>query len=62
MMLDYIKEYELATRIRNAVAEVIAEGKVRTYDMMKLKGRPEVIQQGAASTSQMADAIIEKLK
>jgi 3-isopropylmalate dehydrogenase len=41
---------------------VIAEGKVRTYDMMKLKGRPEVIQQGAASTSQMADAIIEKLK
>lgn len=62
MMLDYIKEYELATRIRNAVAEVIAEGKVRTYDMMKLKGSPEVIQQGAASTSQMADAIIEKLK
>jgi hypothetical protein len=29
--------------------------------MMKLKGTPDVINQGAASTIQMADAIIAKL-
>ncbi len=62
MMLDFIDEKEIAAKIRNAVAEVISEGDVRTYDMMKLKGRPEVIEQGAASTTQMADAIIAKLK
>ncbi len=62
MMLDFIDEKEIAAKIRNAVAEVISEGDVRTYDMMKLKGRPDVIEQGAASTTQMADAIIAKLK
>ena len=41
--------------------EVVAEGKVRAYDMLKLKGTPDVINQGAASTKQMADAIIAKL-
>lgn len=62
MMLDHIGENEKAERIRRAVAEVIAEGKVRTYDMLKMKGRQDVIEKGAASTTQMADAIIEKLK
>jgi len=61
MMLDYIQEKEMAAKIRKAVAEVIAEGKVRTYDMMKMSGRPDVVEKGAASTSQMADAIIAKL-
>ncbi len=61
MMLDYINENDLAKKIRKAVAEVIAEGKVRSYDMMKMTGRPDVIEKGAASTQQMADAIIEKL-
>jgi 3-isopropylmalate dehydrogenase len=61
MMLDYIDEKPMATKIRNAVAEVIKEGKVRTYDMMKMSGRPDVIEKGAASTQQMADAIIAKL-
>ena len=61
MMLDHLKEYEMATKIRNAVAEVIAEGEVRTYDMLKMKGSPDVIKQGAATTDQMADAIIRKL-
>ncbi|MFP4663005.1 MAG: isocitrate/isopropylmalate dehydrogenase family protein [Bacteroidales bacterium] len=61
MMLDFIKEYDMAKRIRKAVAEVIEEGKVRTYDMMKMRGKPDVIHKGAASTDQMADAIIEKL-
>ncbi len=62
MMLDYLDEKNISSRIRKAVAEVIEEGKVRTYDMMKMTGRPEVIKNGAASTSQMTDAIIARLK
>jgi 3-isopropylmalate dehydrogenase len=61
MMLDHIHEEEKADRIRNAVGAVIAEGKVRTYDMLRLRGSPEVISKGAATTMQMTDAIIEKL-
>jgi 3-isopropylmalate dehydrogenase len=61
MMLDYIEENAIAAKIRKAVAEVVEEGKVRTYDMMKMTGRADVIEKGAASTIQMADAIIAKL-
>lgn len=61
MMLDFIDEQEMAIKIRKAVAEVIAEGKVRTYDMMKMPGRADVVEQGAASTIEMTDAIIAKL-
>lgn len=61
MMLDFIDEQVISAKIRKAVAEVIAEGKVRTYDMMKMSGRPDVINKGAASTQEMADAIIDKL-
>ncbi len=61
MMLDFIEENEIAQKIRKAIAEVIAEGKVRTYDMLKMRGKPDVIKQGAASTKEMADAIIAKL-
>jgi len=61
MMLDYIDEKKISARIRKAISTVIEEGKVRTYDMMKMAGRPEVIHNGAASTEQMADAIIAKL-
>jgi isocitrate dehydrogenase (NAD+) len=62
MMLDYLEEKEISSKIRKAISEVIEAGKVKTYDMMKMAGRPEVIQNGAASTSQMTDAIIAKLK
>ncbi|MFO7575592.1 MAG: isocitrate/isopropylmalate family dehydrogenase [Bacteroidales bacterium] len=61
MMLEHIGEDEIAGRIRKATSDVIADGKVRAYDMMKLKGSPDVINQGAASTRQMADAIIARL-
>ncbi|MCD6113277.1 MAG: isocitrate/isopropylmalate dehydrogenase family protein [Bacteroidales bacterium] len=61
MMLDHIGEVEMAKRIRNAIAEVIEEGKVKTYDMMKMHGSPDVIEKGAATTEQMTDAIIAKL-
>jgi len=61
MMLDHINEAETAQRIRKSIAKVILEGKVRTYDMMKMTGRADVIEKGAASTRQMADAIIANL-
>jgi isocitrate/isopropylmalate dehydrogenase len=32
-MLDWLKEDDKATRLENAIARVIKEGKVRTYDM-----------------------------
>ncbi len=61
MLLDHIGDLEKADRIRAAVAAVVAEGKVRTYDMMKLPGSAEAIAKGAATTFQVTDAIIEKL-
>jgi isocitrate dehydrogenase (NAD+) len=61
MMLDFLDEKKTAAKIRKAIASVIEDGKVKTYDMMKMAGRPEVIKNGAASTSQMTDAIIAKL-
>ena len=61
MMLDFIDEKDMAKKIRKAIADVISEGKTRTYDMMKMSGRPDVVKNGAASTSQMTDAIIAKL-
>jgi isocitrate dehydrogenase (NAD+) len=61
LMLEHLNETEIANRIRKAVGEVVAEGKVRAYDMLKLKGTPDVINHGAASTKQMTDAIIAKL-
>ncbi len=61
MMLDFIDEQDIATKIRKAVADVIKEGKVRTYDMAKMTGRADVVKKGAASTTQMTDAIIAKL-
>ena len=61
MMLDHIGETEKAQRIRDAVAAVVAEGKVQSYDMKKLPGGPDSIANGAATTFQVTDAIIEKL-
>ncbi len=61
MMLDHVGEGEAATRVRNAVAAIVKEGKVRTYDMQRLPGGPKVIEQGAASTTQLTDAIIAAL-
>ncbi len=61
MMLEHLGEIDIAKKIKNAIAKVIEEGKVRTYDMLKLKGGPDVIKQGAATTQQMTDAVISKL-
>ena len=61
LMLDHIGETGVALRIRKSIAKVILEGKIRTYDMMKMAGRADVIKRGAASTRQMTDAIIANL-
>ncbi|PWH13291.1 MAG: 3-isopropylmalate dehydrogenase [Anaerolineae bacterium] len=50
MMLDWLGEVEKAKHLEAAVAAVIAEGRVRTYDMG-----------GNHSTLEMAQAIAEKL-
>jgi isocitrate/isopropylmalate dehydrogenase len=47
-MLDLLKETEMATRLETAIAPVIAEGKVRIYDMG-----------GKDSTMDMAKAIAD---
>jgi 3-isopropylmalate dehydrogenase len=61
MMLDHIGEADKSKRINDAIAAVVSEGKVRTYDMMKLRGGPRAIEQGAATTTQMTDAVISRL-
>jgi isocitrate/isopropylmalate dehydrogenase len=50
MMLDWLGEASKAAAVENAVAQVIKEGKVRTYDMG-----------GTSTTLQMAEAIAAKL-
>ena len=61
MMLDHINETAIATKIRNAIAKVVKDGRIRTYDMMKLRGCQEVLDQGAVSTEGMTDAVIQEL-
>jgi len=61
LMLEYLDETATAKRIRSAIAEVVLKGKVRTYDMLRLTGGPGVLAQGAASTEQMTDAVIDRL-
>jgi len=61
LMLDHLGEVEISGKIRNAIARVIEEGKVMTYDMMKMPGNPDVTEMGAASTREMADAVIAAL-
>jgi isocitrate dehydrogenase (NAD+) len=56
-MLRHIGEMENAERLEQAIAEVIAEGTSVTYDM-----KPEAERDQAVGTSQVADAIIEKMK
>ncbi|HQP91768.1 MAG TPA: isocitrate/isopropylmalate dehydrogenase family protein [Candidatus Omnitrophota bacterium] len=57
MMLKYIGEQKAGDKLEKAVADVIKEGKFVTYDLKKDRNDPS-----AASTSAMADAIIEKVK
>jgi len=61
MMLDHIGEQNIADKIRSAIAKVVEDGKVRSYDMCKLRGSADAISKGAASTQQITDEVIKKL-
>ena len=61
LMLEHLEEIEKSQKIRKAIGAVIAEGKVKCYDMMKLVGGPDVIAKGAATTEEMTNAVIKKL-
>src|SRR5690242_16376311 len=61
MMLEHVGEVEKARRIWAAIAAVVKEGKVRTYDMMRIPGGEKAISQGAASTVEMTDAVLAEL-
>jgi len=50
MMLDWLGEKDMAAKVEKAVAAVIAEGQVRTYDMG-----------GQATTLEMGEAVARKL-
>jgi isocitrate dehydrogenase (NAD+) len=56
LMLRHLDEREAADRLERAVAEVIREGKSVTYDMKARRDDPT-----AVGTSEVADAVIEKL-
>lgn len=57
LMLRHLGKIAEADKLENAVAAVIAEGKNVTYDMKADRNDPT-----AVGTSEMADAIIEKVK
>jgi isocitrate dehydrogenase (NAD+) len=61
MLLDHVGETGKAARVRAAVAAVIRDGRVRTYDMLRIAGGPDVIGRGAATTTEMTDAILAAL-
>jgi isocitrate dehydrogenase (NAD+) len=57
LMLRHLEEHDAAQRLESAIAAVIADGKSVTYDMKPTRDDPT-----AVGTSEVADAIIEKLE
>jgi isocitrate dehydrogenase (NAD+) len=57
MMLRHLDEREAAQRMEDAIAAVIREGENVTYDMKPSRDDPT-----AVGTSEMADAVIEKME
>ncbi len=56
MMLRHLKEIKAANNLEKAIAAVIAEGKSVTYDLITDRKQPP------ATTSEVADAVIDELK
>ncbi|HXY72947.1 MAG TPA: isocitrate/isopropylmalate dehydrogenase family protein [Actinomycetota bacterium] len=56
LMLRHLEEDDAADRLERAIAAVIAEGSSVTYDMKPTRDDPT-----AVGTSQVADAVLEKL-
>jgi 3-isopropylmalate dehydrogenase len=61
LLAEHAARPDVASRIRSAVARVVAAGRVRTYDMLGLRAGSDVRHHGAATTRQMADAIVAEL-
>jgi len=57
LMLRHLDEADAAQRLEAAVADVIRDGTSLTYDMKPTRDDPT-----AVGTSQVADAIVEKLR
>ncbi len=57
LMLRHLGEKETADQVERAIAQVIAEGESVTYDMKPDRNDPT-----AVGTSQVADAVIKKMK
>lgn len=57
LMLKFIREFEAAERLERAVKQVIKEGISVTYDLKEDRNDP-----AAVGTSEMADAIIKRLR
>jgi isocitrate dehydrogenase (NAD+) len=57
LLLQHIGEAQAADRLENAIAAVIKEGKSVTYDLEERRDDPS-----AVGTSQVTDAVIQKLK
>jgi isocitrate dehydrogenase (NAD+) len=56
LMLHHLGEHEAGDRLERAIAGVVAEGRAVTYDMKATREDPT-----AVGTSQVADAVLEKL-
>jgi isocitrate dehydrogenase (NAD+) len=56
MMLRHLEERDAADRVESAIAAVIAEGRYVTYDMKPTRDDPT-----AVGTSEVADAVIERM-
>jgi isocitrate dehydrogenase (NAD+) len=56
LMLRHLDERDAADRLESAIADVIAEGRSVTYDMKPTRDDPT-----AVGTSEVGDAIVEKL-
>jgi isocitrate dehydrogenase (NAD+) len=57
LMLRHLSEDRAADKLESALAQVVAEGKAVTYDMKPTRDDPT-----AVGTSEVADAVIEKLE
>jgi isocitrate dehydrogenase (NAD+) len=57
LMLRYLEEDEAADRLEGSIAAVIAESRSVTYDLKPIRDDPT-----AVGTSQVADAVVEKLR
>ena len=62
LLAEHIGDGRVAETIRRAVAEVVAEGRVRTYDMLPGVSPHDAASFGAATTREMAEAVLSRVR